>query len=80
MGHEEKIHREHYRMPIVHREILRMSRLLQSASAKECENDNNFNIEEGSNEDISNAIENNVTLHTSNYSRYFILIYFIIKN
>lgn len=34
MGHEEKIHREHYRMPVVHREILRMSRLLQSASGK----------------------------------------------
>lgn len=39
MGHEEKIHREHYRMPVVHREILRMSRLLQSANGKN-ENEN----------------------------------------
>lgn len=31
MGHAEKIHREHYRQPIVSREILRMSKVLELA-------------------------------------------------
>ncbi|XP_077282641.1 uncharacterized protein LOC143908752 isoform X2 [Temnothorax americanus] len=64
MGHEEKIHREHYRMPIVHREILRMSRLLYSASGKDHENKDNFNDEEENDTNINN-FENDVAF-TSN--------------
>lgn len=75
MGHEEKIHREHYRMPVVHREILRMSRLSrQSASGK---NENKIDKEE-SNEDTNNALENNVIPSSSNYSRY--ILYTILLN
>lgn len=70
MGHEEKIHREHYRMPVVHREILRMSRLLQSASGKN-ENENNSNNKEKNNEVENNTFENDMILSTSNYSKYF---------
>lgn len=51
MGHEDKIHREHYRMSVVHREILRMSRLLQSASGKN--GDENNNNKEKSDENIT---------------------------
>lgn len=72
MGHEEKIHREHYRMPIVHREILRMSRLLQTASGKDYENEDNFNKKDND-EDVNNAFKNNMTPSTSNYGRYSIL-------
>jgi len=70
MGHEEKIHREHYRMPVVHREILRMSRLLQSASGKN-ENENNSNDKEESGKDINNAFANDMNLSTTNCSKYF---------
>lgn len=56
MGHEEKIHREHYRMPVVHREILQISRLLQSASGKN-ENKINLNDEEESDEDANNVLK-----------------------
>ncbi|XP_046619499.1 uncharacterized protein LOC124304842 [Neodiprion virginianus] len=44
MGHADKIHREHYRQPIVSREILRMSKVLELAQgcvedAEECTDD-----------------------------------------
>ncbi|XP_070529778.1 uncharacterized protein [Cardiocondyla obscurior] len=57
MGHEEKIHRNNYRMPVVHREILRMSKLLQSASGQD-KNENNSNDEEECNDNGKNDFEN----------------------
>lgn len=68
MGHEEKIHREHYRMPVVHREILQMSRLLESASGKN-ENENNLNNKEKNDKDINNAVEKDMIPSTSNCGR-----------
>ncbi|KAF5307446.1 hypothetical protein FQR65_LT18402 [Abscondita terminalis] len=39
MGHEERIHRKHYRQPIVSREILRMSQVLVSAQGGDDDDD-----------------------------------------
>ncbi|XP_071578934.1 uncharacterized protein [Temnothorax nylanderi] len=54
MEHAENIHREYYRQPIVSRDILRMSQLLEKA-----QEDINANGEEESDSDKENEIEEN---------------------
>lgn len=55
MGHSDKIHIKHYRQPIVQREILRISRLLEKAQGI----DNSDDSEESSNETTFESIPSN---------------------
>ncbi|KAJ8970132.1 hypothetical protein NQ317_000097 [Molorchus minor] len=48
MGHHEKIHLEHYRMPNATRDIVRMSRLLEKAQGID-----NFDSKQNSEQDES---------------------------
>lgn len=62
MGHASKIHHDHYRQPIVSREIMRMSRVLELAQGgeeddKDCETDSESDDED-------------------NFCKYFFKIYF----
>lgn len=56
MGHAENIHKEYYRQPIISRDILRMSQLLEKAQILD-----NANKEENSDSDITEESENNDT-------------------
>ncbi|KAJ8928013.1 hypothetical protein NQ314_019479 [Rhamnusium bicolor] len=60
MGHHEKIHKKHYRMPIIAPDITRMSRLLEMAqggiSSGDTEKESEDNLEES---EIFNNIEQN---------------------
>ncbi|KAJ8974305.1 hypothetical protein NQ317_009545 [Molorchus minor] len=46
MGHHEKIHLEHYRMPNATRDIVRMSRLLEKAQGIDCDSKQNSEQDE----------------------------------
>lgn len=42
MGHADKIHKEHYRQPILRREILNISRLLEAVQGKANSDDSDY--------------------------------------
>ncbi|CAH0558594.1 unnamed protein product [Brassicogethes aeneus] len=60
MGHAEKIHKEIYRQPLVNREILRMSQLLNRAQGDNSDN------EEGEEYGITKFINNDINMEQDN--------------
>ena len=80
MGHDEKIHKEHYRQAIAQREILQISRLLERAHKTKNEeglDEDSDNLQE-EDEDISPMpiIPNSRSLKSTEKTRTYILIKF----
>lgn len=72
MGHADKIHKEHYRQPILSREILHVSKLLEVVHGEN-------NDEEGSEENDTGEdnFYSNMECETSHLSRKFIFLFII---